>query len=215
MKFNSKTREGAKSFSRQASAVEISQDNLPLAQIGGTQKVGSVTVDQLGMGVEFPTVQSAIDDIVNLYQTPINGVVTYASDTVTPQGVNMTERLLFSGVPLNGVIEVYGLQVPIKSTDSISVIVDNVYKLLTSYKDKGVAFKDIVKTVGVSNQLDVTFIDTNKHNNYVYQGSGLTVTGTTSTNAVAGYGTWTNIGTSNITDSTGASTTLHYYKRIS
>ena len=213
MKLRSKTREGAKGYSRNAGILEITQANLPLAQIKGTTKIGSPTVDQLQLGVEFPNVQSAIDDIVQLYQTPVNGVVIYSDDTKTPEGASMVERLVFTGEAKASPVYVYGIPVAVSVGDNQDSVTTKALAVLNKYKDAGIAIRNVEKVAGVNSQLDVTFTDTHPHENYSYSGGGITITGTTTSDAVPGYGTWSKIGTQVLTF-TGADTTLHYYKRI-
>lgn len=210
----SKTREGAKVFSRRAGTEELSQDNFPLAQIGGTTKIGSPTVDQLQLGVEFPNVQSAIDDLVQLYQTPINGVVIYTDDIKTPAGINMTERLVISGEATSTVTYVYGIPVPILVGDNHESVTTKALAVLNKYKDAGIAIRQVGKVAGSNSQLDVTFNDTNPHENYRYSNNGITIQGTTQSVAVPGYGTWSKIGEQDVTFTGGSTTKLYYHKRV-
>lgn len=216
MKLNSKTREGARGYSRQAGLLELNQDNLPLGQIGGTTKVGSPTTDQLQLGVEFPNVQSAIDDITTLYQVPINGVVMFADDaTRTPAGISMIERLEISGETKKaGVVYVYGIPVAVNKGDNQDLITTNAFTILNKYKDAGIAIRKVEKVAGSNKQLDVTFNDTHHHENYIYRDNGISIIGSTTSVAVPGYGTWSKIGTQTLNFAS-ADTTIHYYKRIS
>lgn len=215
MKLNSKSREGARGYSRQAGLLELNQDNLPMAQIGGTTKVGSPTTDQLQLGVSFPNVQSAIDDLTTLYQVPINGVVMFADDTRTPEGINMIERLVFSGeAKSNSPVYVYGIPLAVTKGDNHELITTKAFTALNNYKAAGIAIKNVVKVSGSNSQLDVTFNDTHHHENYQFEDNGIKIVGSTTSVAVAGYGSWSKIGTQTI-NFTGADTTIHYYKRIS
>lgn len=214
MNFNSKTREGARGYSRQAGILELSQSNLPIAQIMGTTKVGSPTTDQLQLGVEFPNVQSAIDDIVTMYQVPINGVVAFTDDTKTPEGSNMIERLVFSGSATASPIYVYGIPVIVQKGDNNELVATKALATLNKYKDAGIAIKKAEKVSGTNNQLDVTFNDVHAHDNFTYRGNGISIVGSTTSEAIPGYGLWTKIGTQLLTFDS-KNTTLHYYKRIS
>lgn len=210
----SKTREGAFNYSRKASLIELNQANLPLGQIGGTTKVGSPTVDQLGLGFELASVQSAIDDVVNSYQVPVNGVVILNEPSQTPTGVHMIERLEINGVAQESIVYVYGIPVKVEIEESNVAITTKVIATLNSYKDKGIAIRDVQAVAGVNNQVDVTFTDTNPHDNYFYDENGVVIAGSTSTAAVPGYGTWAKIGESEITlTGSTAKTTLYYFKR--
>lgn len=50
--------------------------------IGGKRTIGGANVDQLRKGVDYPNVQSAIDDLYSLsQQIPINGVIMMTEDS--------------------------------------------------------------------------------------------------------------------------------------
>ena len=213
-KILSKTREGARAYSRRAGITELSQDNLPLAQIGGTMKIGSPTVDQLQLGIDFPNAQSAIEDLVHLYQTPINGVVIYTDSTKTPAGASMIERLVVSGESTSTVTYVYGIPVPVTVGENQDSVTAKILAVLNKYKTAGIAIRDVKLVSGSNSQLDVTFNDTNPHENYRYSNNGITIQGSTQSAAVPGYGTWSKIGEQDVSF-TGVSTTkLYYYKRV-
>jgi hypothetical protein len=220
--FNSKTREGSKVFSRQAGAIELDQDNLPIGTQTGTNKIGAVTVDQLELGVGFPNVQSAINDLANLYQIPIGAVYTVVEDTSiadqTPKGVSMTERLTVVGTATadSKVISVYGIPVILEVGDNRAQISTKIVQTLTPYKNKNIAFNSVSLVSGQDNQIEVVFIDTNTHNNFNAIYDGITITGETITTAKQGYGTWTYIGESPIAEPFPIETAikLKYYKRI-
>lgn len=213
MLLKSKTREAARNYSRQAGLHELNQANFPLAQIKGTSKIGSPTVDQLQLGVEFPNVQSAIDDLVQLYQTPVNGVIMTDDASYNPSGTNMIERLTISGVAKTSIVYVYGIPVAVGIGDNDVAVTVSVLNVLNKYKNAGIAIKNAVAVAGVNNQIDVTFMDTNPHENYNYSDSGISIRGATSTTAVPGYGSWRIIGTTTIKDTDNNNTVLTYHKR--
>lgn len=214
MEIISKSRESARSYSRQAGVTQLSQDNLPLAQIGGTTKVGSPTVDQLQLGVDYPNVQSAVDDLTQLYQTPIDGVVTFTERTRTPDGINMIERLVVTGEATSTITYVYGIPVPILVGDNQDSVTAKIITVLNKYKDAGIAFRKIEKPAGVNSQIDVTFTDTNPHENHRYSNNGITIQGSTIEHARPGYGTWSKVGEQKLTLNS-VETTFYYYKRVS
>lgn len=209
-----KTREASKAYSREAGLHSISQANLPVAQISGTQKVGSATVDQLGLGVSFPNVQSAIDDLTNLYQIPINGIVIYADSAKKPEGVSMVEQLTVSGETTGTTIEVYGIKIKVGLKENQDAVTTKIITELNKYKDKKIAFKRVEKTAGSNFKIDVEFLDTNPHEPYEFRGNGITFLGSVTTPAVPGYGTWTKIGEQDVTFSGQAATKLYYHKRV-
>lgn len=210
----SKTREGAKVFSRQAKALELDQHDLYEGQIKGVAKIGSPTVDSLQLGVEFPNVQSAIEDIANSYQVPISGVSFFMNDQ-PPGGTQMVERITVIGTAAETFVEIYGIKVKVNIGDNQNNITTAIKAKLDEYKANKIAISDVTAVSGAGNQLDVKFIDTNNHVNYQYLRSDVKITGATSTRAVPGYGTWTKLGHTNITDTEGGTTQVFAYRRIS
>ena len=217
----SKTREGGRDYSRRAGFHELSLDNTPAGQIKGTTKIGAVSVDQLQLGVQFPNVQSAIDDIANLYQHPIGAVVASDDQNIDFSGVNMVERLTVSGTVTGGpagsdtFVEVYGIPVKVQVGQNDVAVTIEVLKVLNTYKTNGIAIKDVIATSGVNNAADVTFLDTKPHKNYLYNKNGISIIGQTSTAAIPGYGTWAKIGSADIDGVTGGTKVkLHYFKRV-
>lgn len=206
----SKTREGSKCYSREAALLEVSQDNFPLGQVGDKVKIGSLGVDQLKKYSQFPNIQSALDDIVNLYQVPIGGVVILKDITATPSGIKMQEELTFDGSATGGEIECYGLRIKVNAGDNKTTVRTKVFNFLnTNFTNETVAF-DEVKEEGDS-KLRVTFIDTNPHDNYSYSNNGITITGSTLTPAKPGYGSWSKIGESTMENPTTAGEDKLYY----
>lgn len=213
MNFISKTREGAKVFSRQSGTHELDQTNLPGAMLSSTSKMGTASVDQLQLGVDYPNTQSAIDDLVNAYQVPINCVVTFADSLTTPGGDSMEEELVFTGEATGTLIHVYGVPVQVDIGDNAVAVSTKALAVLNKYKDAKIAIKTAVAVPGFNDKLKVSFLDTNPHANYNYSSAGITIAGLTTTPAKPGYGSWTKIGTGIIKDGSGADVTLHYYKR--
>lgn len=219
--FNTKTREGAKLFSRKCGAIELDTANISKTTQSGMNPIGSPTVRQLELGVAFPNVQSAIEDLANNYQIPINGVMTIVGDDTvadqTPKWVPMTEQLIITGnaTELSKVIHVYGIPVILNVGDNKSAIAGKIVTTLTPYKLKNIAFESVSKASGYEDRIDVRFIDTNPHPNFNAEYDGITINGTTTTQAVSGYGTWTYLGQSPITTlAVAGAINLKYYKRI-
>lgn len=218
----SKTREGGRDYSRRAGLHELSLDNIPAGQILGIGQIGGATVDQLQQGIKFPNVQSAIDDLANMYQVPVGMVVSSDNASISLAGVNMVERLTITGVVTGGpqgsdtFIEVYGIPVKVQVGQNDVAVTVEVLKVLNTYKTNGIAIKDVKATSGVNTSIDVTFLDTKPHKNYLYNKNGISVIGETSTAAVPGYGSWAKVGTMQIDGvSAGSKLMLHYFKRIS
>lgn len=210
---NSRTRDGSKVFSREAGTIAFNQQNVASPLVGGSERIGGVTVDQLQLGADYPNVQSAIDGVINLYQVPVNGVVAYTDQSQTPAGVQMTEELTITGTASDTVALVYGIPVALVIGDNDATITDKVIAVLDKYKANGIAFKSVSKVSGSNNKISVTFLDTNPHPNYFYQNVNLIIQGITTTQAVPGYGSWSFIGTSTITNPGGSGTTTLYHHR--
>lgn len=210
---NTKTREGGKCYSRDSAFIVLDQSTLPLAQVGSVNKVGAVNVDQLKVGATEPNVQSAISDLTNMYQVHVGGVVIHHVDNENPAGVSMSERLTFVGTAEFDFIECYGVGVKVTVGDNAGLVKDKVYNELSKLKDSNMVFSAVTKTAGSDSQLDITFIDTNPHDNYVIDKDGISIVGSTTTVAKPGYGTWIKIGTSTITPTQGQNPTLYYWKR--
>ncbi|MGL4522758.1 MAG: hypothetical protein ACRCWQ_09435 [Bacilli bacterium] len=219
-KIISKTREGSRSFSPQAVTHELDQSNLPDAFVSGKQKIGSVTVDELGVGINYPSVQSAISDITNMFQTRIGQVLVFDDASgIDPNGVSMTEQLTITcDSPAGGangkLVMVYGIPVAVDVGNNESAITTKIIAELQKYRDNNIAFKSIKATTGINNKIDVEFIDTVPHQNFMASTNGVNVIGTTQTSAVPGYGTWSKIAEQSIPGTTsGATVKLNYYRR--
>lgn len=207
--FDSKTRAGSKNISRLAGSTEIDQTNL-------MNKFGGVSPDQLTHGVGFPNVQLALEDIVNSYQVRVGGIVMFDNaQSIDPNGVSMTERLTISGMSGDTIIEVYGIPVAVNVGDNETAMATKVIAALDKYVTAGIGFKSVALVNGTTNQIDVTFIDTNPHPNYFYQLNTVTISGSTTTPALPGYGSWVKIGQTTTTMSGLGTTTIDYWRRNS
>lgn len=220
--FISKTRESAKVFSREAGAISFDQTNISKTTIGGTDPIGSASIEQLELGVSFPNTQSAIADISNSFQHQINEVITVAelagTAAIAPGGVSMVMRLTIDGNSTNnGIIKVFGIPVPVTQNMNRAAITDKVIEELNKYKDDKIAFRSVSKLSGNDNKIDVTFIDTLEHQLIRIEDNGITITSEESTPARGGYGQWQYLGSNTIGTPavSGAPVTiLKYYKRI-
>lgn len=220
--FISKTRESAKVFSREAGAISFDQTNISKTTVGGTDPIGSASIEQLEMGVIFPNTQSAIADIAENYQHQINEVVTLMEVdgvmTIPPEGVNMVMRLTIDGiVEEDGVIHVFGLPIRVTKDQNKAAFTDALIAELNKYKDLKIAFREVSKLSGSDSKVDVKFIDTLSHSLISVDSNGITITSEVSTHAKSGYGKWEYIGES-VVDTpavSGKSIKLKYYRRLS
>lgn len=216
--FISKTREGAKVPSREADFLQYEMGSkLPL--IGGKRTIGGANVDQLRKGVEYPNVQSAIDDLYSLsQQIPINGVIMMAEDN-PPSAVQQVETITFDGTVQNpdpdqtkATIHVYGFPFVFDNTTNASNVCETVYNKFTEFVNDEKYF-DLVTRKGLNGEiLEVRFIDAVPHPVTNSSENGITMTGTIDVQAKSGYGTWSKLGEVNLPVT--PVVPIYYFQRI-
>ena len=216
--FISKTREGAKVPSREADFLQYEMGSkLPL--IGGKRTIGGANVDQLRKGVEYPNVQSAIDDLYSLSeQIPINGVVTMAEDN-SPSAVQQVESITFDGTVQNpdpdqtkATVHVYGFPFVFDNTTNASTVCETVYNKFTEFVNDEKYF-DLVTRKGLNGEiLEVRFIDAGPHPVTNTSENGISMVGTIDVQAKSGYGTWSKLGQADLPVT--PAVTVYYFKRI-
>ncbi|UIW12663.1 MAG: baseplate wedge subunit and tail pin [Enterobacter phage ENC19] len=216
--FISKTREGAKVPSREADFLQYEMGSkLPL--IGGKRTIGGANVDQLRKGVEYPNVQSAIDDLYSLSeQIPINGVVTMAEDN-SPSAVQQVESITFDGTVQNpdpdqtkATVHVYGFPFVFDNTTNASTVCETVYNKFTEFVNDEKYF-DLVTRKGLNGEiLEVRFIDAVPHPVTNTYENGISMVGTIDVQAKSGYGTWSKLGQADLPVT--PAVTVYYFKRI-
>ena len=216
--FISKTREGAKVPSREADFLQYEMGSkLPL--IGGKRTIGGANVDQLRKGVEYPNVQSAIDDLYSMSeQIPINGVVTMAEDN-SPSAVQQVESITFDGTVQNpdpdqtkATVHVYGFPFVFDNTTNASTVCETVYNKFTEFVNDEKYF-DLVTRKGLNGEiLEVRFIDAVPHPVTNTSENGISMVGTIDVQAKSGYGTWSKLGQADLPVT--PAVTVYYFKRI-
>lgn len=216
--FISKTREGAKVPSREADFLQYEMGSkLPL--IGGKRTICGANVDQLRKGVEYPNVQSAIDDLYSLSeQIPINGVVTMAEDN-SPSAVQQVESITFDGTVKNpdpdqtkATVHVYGFPFVFDNTTNASTVCETVYNKFTEFVNDEKYF-DLVTRKGLNGEiLEVRFIDAVPHPVTNTSENGISMVGTIDVQAKSGYGTWSKLGQADLPVT--PAVTVYYFKRI-
>lgn len=216
--FISKTREGAKVPSREADFLQYEMGTKePL--IGGKRTIGGANVDQLRKGVEYPNVQSAIDDLYSLsQQIPINGVVTMTEDSA-PSAVQQVETITFDGTVQNpdpdqtkATIHVYGFPFVFDNTTNASTVCETVYNKFTEFVNDEKYF-DLVTRKGLNGEiLEVRFIDAVPHPVTNASENGISMVGTIDVQAKSGYGTWSKLGQADLPVT--PVVTVYYFQRI-
>lgn len=216
--FISKTREGAKVPSREADFLQYEMGTKdPL--IGGKRTIGGANVDQLRKGVDYPNVQSAIDDLYSLsQQIPINGVIMMTEDS-PPSAVQQVETITFGGAVLNpdpdqtkATIHVYGFPFVFDNTTNASSVCEEVYNTFNDFVTQEKYF-DLVTRKGLNGEmLEVRFIDAVPHPVTNKTENGISMVGTIDVQAKSGYGTWSKLGEVDLAVT--PAVPIYYFQRI-
>lgn len=188
----SKTREGSKNFSRNAMFHEYDQSYIPVGLIGGNTTVGSMSVEQARRGFRKPTVQSALDDVVNSMVIPINGILETTED-LNPAGNPSVERLTITGFATDDHVFLYGYKIPVLVEDTNDTVTTKIFGFIN---DELVANNILIGNVTqiTTNVLEVEFLDTRNHDPVNYNINGISISGERVVNARGGFGTWTKLG---------------------
>lgn len=217
----SKTLEGAHNTSRRATHIEY--QTKPGTQIMGVRNIGGPTVESFIDGVDYPNVQSAIDDLQTLTMLPINAI--YVSDVQTsPEGVRQAEMLTFSGSVLpsefnKSVIYVYGIPFIVDAGTNADAVCDIVLAKFEEMRDADILFYSVQRQTGTTTPiLEIQFIDSADHGNIEnFSNWGIVVQREITVPGKPGYGNWEYMGKEGKT-LTGGSVTdpfeLYYFKRI-
>ena len=188
----SKSREGAKVFSRLANTLQYEQDNVPAGIIGGTNTVGSTSLEQAKAGVKYPTVQAAIDDIANSMVIPVNGILETTED-LNPAGSPSVERLTFTGTASSDNVLVYGYKIPVTQNDDNDTVTT---KVTNWFNTNLVANSILISDINVvsTNVIEIEFLDNRNHEETSDSNNGITITGERVVDARGGFGTWIKLG---------------------
>lgn len=188
--------------------------------VGNTQPYGSATISSLALGVKYPNVQSAVDDLAALYTASI-GAVHISEDGSNPAGSSQVDEFKFTGrivdptklagAPLN--FSFYGFNVVVAVGDTGEEVAAKVKLIL----DQATTSNFIINNVNFGGTLDTLQIKYNDNQQHVLPQLlqlGVGIKQTTISPAKFGYGVWTRIGTQTLTlDGATAPVTLYYFKR--
>ncbi|QHJ79043.1 MAG: hypothetical protein [Caudoviricetes sp.] len=207
-----KSRTAAYNWSREGDHLDFDNSRLAQSTVSGRQSIGAPSVDQSIKGNYRPSVQAALEDMAQMYQTRINEIILLEEGT-TPEGVSMIERLIIEGTAPALPLFVYGIPVKTSAGDNRATITQKIFDTLQTLQADNKFFKSVSKVSGVDNQIDVQFADTRPHTNFNMSLGEIVITGSTQTEAVPGYGSWTRIGSVDITNDQSQVTKAFYYKR--
>ncbi|QPI17858.1 baseplate wedge subunit tail pin [Pectobacterium phage POP12] len=214
----SKTREGAKVPSREANYLQFNPDN-KLPDIGGKRAIGGVNVDQTRLGVLYPNIQSAIDDLYSqIHQVPVNAVISLTVDQ-PPVAVQQVESITFSGSvsstefeATKEVIHVYGYPFMFPLNTNASTICETVYNFFNTLVASEQVFDFVARKGANGDILEVRFIDCLPHERTDSTEHGVTMSGNIDVQAQSGYGTWSKLGTTDLAVT--PPVPLYHFKRI-
>lgn len=208
-----KTMENAKNWSRESDNISFDNSRLSQSLVSGRQAIGSPSVEQSEKGNISPNVQSAIEDMAQMFPVSINQIILM-EDGNEPGGSAMIERLTIEGSADFGSLYVYGIPVKTTPGDNRATITQKVFDALQIQQGNNKLFKSVTKVTGQENQLDVEFLDTKVHDNFSTSANEIVITGETLQAAVPGYGTWTRLGSVDIKNDDNKITKAYYFKRI-
>lgn len=188
--------------------------------IGNNTPYGSATIEQLKHGVEYPNVQSAIDDVYTLSVLPINTVIIN-DDGISPAGLSQTDTFVFSGIVKDemkptgdkSIFDFYGIPVEVLVGDTAEEVASKTKFQIETYISKNIGFS-VVQSGASLDILQITYSDYKNHNLKPFTSKNIGVVPSISSPAKHGYGTWTRLGTESKTLSGGTGAiTLYYFKR--
>lgn len=214
----SKNLNSAQNWSREAGHIQFDTDSGIL--VANTNPIGSVSVEQIQKNVDYPNVQSAINDLHSLTILPINSVIIN-SDGVNPSGVSQVDEWAFSGVVAyenlpNGTpvkLNCFGFYCTVLVGDTADEAASKFRLALSTYVNQNIGISDS-SVGGTLNVTQITYADFKKHTLSPMTSVGITITPTTISTAKNGYGVWTRVGTELKTlDGSTGSITLYYFRR--
>lgn len=187
-----------------------------------TQPIGSNTISQKYKGVDFPNVQSAIEDVRGFAILPIGTIVINDTGT-SPEGIQQIDDWTFTGaVEVEGknagdsvLVDVYGFMVPATVGDTDTEFTAKVKTVLENAITAGEIISSVEVSSSAGNILNVKYIDNQEHVLPAYSSCGISVSASIQSPSKVGYGAWELIGRQSLTfDGASAPTVLQYFKRV-
>lgn len=219
-------------ISRLASYLQFRINPKRLSDVANTRAIGDISASQTAQGVFYPTVQGAIDDLVGRCDLPVNTVITN-TDGVIPGFTSQVDQLKFEGEVLGDIISgpgtptppgtpytiyVLGFPVLVSSGDSALGVAAKAQAVLQEAVIKNIALSNVEIDATDATILNITYNDYQTHVFEPYYERGIKMTQTVTVSPRAGYGSWDQLGTQEITlagGSVNGNITLYYFKRVS
>ncbi|ULA52399.1 baseplate wedge subunit and tail pin [Enterobacter phage vB-EclM_KMB19] len=215
----SSSKAGLKSRNADFLQYEIAPDSI---DVMNTQPIGSNTISQKYKGVDFPNVQSAIEDVRGFAILPIGTIVI--NDTgVSPEGIQQIDDWTFTGtVAVDGksegesvLVDVYGFMVPALIGDTDTEFAAKVKLVLEDAITAGDVISSVEVSTSAGNILNVKYIDNQEHILPSYSSCGVSISASIQSPSKVGYGSWDLIGRQSLTfDGATSPTVLQYFKRM-
>lgn len=207
--------------SRQAAFLqyETAADSI---DVMNTQPIGSNTISQKYQGVDYPNVQSAIEDIRGFAILPIGSIVINDTGT-SPEGIQQIDDWTFTGeVAVEGkvagddvLVDVYGFMIPAKVGDTDTEFAAKVKTVLEDAITAGEIISSVEVSSSAGNILNVKYIDNQEHILPAYSSCGVSISASIQSPSKVGYGAWDLIGRQSLTfDGATSPTVLQYFKRM-
>ena len=194
----SKTREGAKVFSREANYLEFETDNKDLS-VGNKAPYGSPSLKQTQHDIWYPTVQAAIDDVRSLSPTFLGEIkMTIGTD---PNPVKQQTRMTITGVCNLGsdveeqYLDILGFKIKMVSGDDGNTTAAKWKAAADGYAAAGIAIDKIQIAGSSQNIVEITHLDYQNHSFEDFRWNGISVSFGIISPPQMGYGSWLNLGT--------------------
>ncbi|MGQ3469425.1 hypothetical protein, partial [Xanthomonas campestris] len=163
MTIETKTREGAKVNSRLTAFSEYRVDPQNIA-VGNTAPIGSLTFEQMDLGVWYPNTEAAINDLMSLQSAEIGTII--CNDTgISPQPAQQITRATFSGVvalepkedgsvgdPV--IIHILGLPIRIANGDDFAAVATRWYDKVKELEAVGKVVQQVTQSPATPQYVD-------------------------------------------------------------
>lgn len=207
--------------SRLADYLEYEPDSDQTA-VMGVRPIGGVTISQIDVGTDYPTVQGAIDDLKYRTEIPVNGLFI-TSDGIPPSPVAQADQFKLTGAVPGASTEEHtliflGIPVKVLGGDQPTAVATKIKTALDEYVLRYEYFNSVEVSASSGDTLVITYNDCQNHVFGAGFSKGITYTQTIVSPAKSGYGVWENQGSTSVSLVGGVggdkSITVYYFKRI-
>ena len=215
------TRNASKVKSRLAKDLEFTPEEGIENLVGGQYQFGEAGIEQSYSNIEYASVQASLVDCATTLTTPVGGIVINKTN-LNPEGASQVSLLTFSGVVDNGdpgssdpvTIELFGRRIEVPDNAIEGQVRDIVAAEMSQIETAENLYFYNVSTNGL-NSILFEHRDHRAHETFETTQFGATIVLTVATPARFGYGRWTLLAESSITDINTNPITLRYWERTS